>query len=103
VLCRLAPQQAGGEQMTGEQLAALSLWVLTVTSSQALDETMRVVHSSKTYEVTNVEDTHSWRTAKRANLRRFPYNFLFRETDGGIRILVVRHHARNPRYGAKRK
>ena len=40
---------------------------------------------------------------KRANLRRFPYNFLFRETDGGIRILVVRHHARNPRYGAKRK
>ncbi len=40
---------------------------------------------------------------KRANLRRFPYNFLFRETDGGIRILVVRHHARNPQYGAKRK
>jgi plasmid stabilization system protein ParE len=40
---------------------------------------------------------------KRANLRRFPYNFLFRETDGGFRILVVRHHARNPRYGAKRK
>ena len=40
---------------------------------------------------------------KRLNLRRFPYNFLFRETNGGIRILVVRHHARNPRYGAKRK
>jgi hypothetical protein len=40
---------------------------------------------------------------KRANLKRFPYNFLFRETEGGIRILVVRHHARNPRYGAKRK
>lgn len=40
---------------------------------------------------------------KRANLRRFPYNFLFRETGADIRILVVRHHARNPRYGAKRK
>jgi plasmid stabilization system protein ParE len=40
---------------------------------------------------------------KRANVKRFPYNFLFRETEGGIRILVVRHHARNPRYGAKRK
>lgn len=40
---------------------------------------------------------------KRANLRRFPYNFLFRETDRGVRILVVRHHARNPRYGSKRK
>jgi head-tail adaptor len=70
VLCRLAPQRAGGEQQTGEQLAALSLWVLTVTQSQALDETMRVVHSSETYEVTNVEDTHSWKTAKRAYLRR---------------------------------
>jgi plasmid stabilization system protein ParE len=40
---------------------------------------------------------------KRANLKRFPYNFLFRETDGGIRILVVRHHSRNPRYGTRRK
>lgn len=40
---------------------------------------------------------------KRANLRRFPYNFLFREIGADIRILVVRHHARNPRYGAKRK
>ena len=40
---------------------------------------------------------------KRANLQRFPYNFLFRETGAGIRILVVRHHARSPRYGAKRK
>ena len=40
---------------------------------------------------------------KRANMRRFPYNFLFRETGADIRILVVRHHARNPRYGANRK
>lgn len=40
---------------------------------------------------------------KRANLGRFPYNFLFRETDTGIRILVVRHHSRDPGYGAKRK
>ena len=40
---------------------------------------------------------------KRANLQRFPYNFLFRETGAGIRILVLRHHARNPRYGANRK
>ena len=40
---------------------------------------------------------------KRANLKRFPYNFLFRETESGIRILVVRNHARNPRYGTRRK
>jgi plasmid stabilization system protein ParE len=39
---------------------------------------------------------------KRANLHRFPYNFLFRQSEGGIRILVVRHHARNPRYGTGR-
>lgn len=40
---------------------------------------------------------------KRANLHRFPYNFLFRENENGIRILVVRHHARHPRYGTGRK
>jgi plasmid stabilization system protein ParE len=40
---------------------------------------------------------------KRANLKRFPYNFLFREQNGGIRVLVVRHHARHPFYGTNRK
>lgn len=40
---------------------------------------------------------------KRVNLNRFPYNFLFREVDGSIRILVVRHHSRHPDYGARRK
>ena len=40
---------------------------------------------------------------KRVNLHRFPYNFLFREIGAIIRILVVRHHSRNPQYGAKRK
>jgi len=40
---------------------------------------------------------------KRANLGRFPYSFLFRETNVGIRILVIRHHSRDPDYGTKRK
>ena len=40
---------------------------------------------------------------KRANLKRFPYNFLFKVRDDGIRILVVRHHARQPSYGTSRK
>jgi plasmid stabilization system protein ParE len=40
---------------------------------------------------------------KRVNPGRFPYNFLFREVGTSIRILVVRHHSRNPQYGAKRK
>jgi len=40
---------------------------------------------------------------KRVNLKRFPYNFLFREKEDHIRILVVRHNARHPAYGAQRK
>ena len=39
---------------------------------------------------------------RRMNLRRFPYNFLFRIMDDHIRILVVRHHARRPSYGTGR-
>ena len=40
---------------------------------------------------------------KRVNLKRFPYNFLFRENQDHIRILVVRHNARHPAYGTQRK
>ncbi len=40
---------------------------------------------------------------KRVNLERFPYNFLFREFDDHIRILVVRHNLRHPAYGVTRK
>jgi len=39
---------------------------------------------------------------KRVNLKKFPYNFLFRQQDDVIRILVVRHHARHPKYGTER-
>ncbi len=40
---------------------------------------------------------------RRANLKRFPYHFLFRVTSSGIRILVIRHHKRHPSYGSKRR
>ena len=40
---------------------------------------------------------------RRANLRRFPYHFLFRETGGGIRITVVRHHKQHPSHGLRRR
>ncbi len=36
------------------------------------------------------------------NLSRFPYHFLFRQVQGGIRILVVRHHRRCPDTGMGR-
>jgi len=39
---------------------------------------------------------------RRVNLKRFPFNFLFRVQEDAIRILVVRHHARRPTYGTKR-
>lgn len=40
---------------------------------------------------------------RRANLDRFPYHFLYRVQEGTIRILVVRHHQRDPSYGLRRK
>lgn len=40
---------------------------------------------------------------RRANLKKFPYHFLFRILDGHIRITAVRHHSRDPKYGARRR
>ena len=71
VACRLAPMLAQrAETMVGSELAAVTNWVLTIAHNQAIDETMRVVHDSETYEVVQIEDTHSNRTAKRVYLRR---------------------------------
>jgi plasmid stabilization system protein ParE len=43
------------------------------------------------------------RDIRRANLRRFPYHFLFRVVGDQVRILVVRHHHRNPSFGSRRR
>lgn len=40
---------------------------------------------------------------RRANLSRFPYHFLYRIHGDTLRILVVRHHHRDPAYGLKRR
>jgi plasmid stabilization system protein ParE len=40
---------------------------------------------------------------RRSNLKRFPYHVLFRVFNTYIRVTVVRHHRRNPNFGAKRK
>jgi plasmid stabilization system protein ParE len=40
---------------------------------------------------------------RRANLPCFPYHFLYEEKPWGIKVLVVRHHRRNPRYGLRRR
>jgi plasmid stabilization system protein ParE len=43
------------------------------------------------------------RDIRRVNLQRFPYHFLFRIVDDAVRILVVRHHRRNPSLGIGRR
>jgi plasmid stabilization system protein ParE len=40
---------------------------------------------------------------RRANFRRFPYHFLYRETESGIRVTLVKHHRRDPVYGMERE
>ncbi len=40
---------------------------------------------------------------RRANLPDFPYHFLYQEKPWGIKVMVVRHHRRNPRYGLRRQ
>lgn len=40
---------------------------------------------------------------RRANLTRFPYHFLFQVHPGFIRIIVVRHNRRHPRFGTGRR
>lgn len=43
------------------------------------------------------------RDIRRANLKRFPYHFLFRVLPDHVRILVVRHHRREPTLGMERR
>ena len=38
----------------------------------------------------------------RANLERFPYHFIYRQIPEGIRVILVRHHRRNPQVGMDR-
>jgi plasmid stabilization system protein ParE len=39
----------------------------------------------------------------RANLKRFPYHFIYRELPDGIRVTLVRHHRRHPEFGMERE
>lgn len=42
-------------------------------------------------------------TLRRANFRRFPYPLLFRVTESHVRVLVLRHHRRDPSHGLERR
>ena len=39
----------------------------------------------------------------RANLRQFPYHFVYRELSDGVRVTLVRHHRRHPSFGMERE
>ncbi len=43
------------------------------------------------------------RDIRRVNLERFPYHFLFRIVGDTVRILVVRHHHKQPSFGIRRR
>lgn len=40
---------------------------------------------------------------RRANLTNFPYHVIYEERPWGIKVMVVRHHRRSPRYGLRRQ
>ena len=40
---------------------------------------------------------------RRANLKRFPYHFIYRELADGIRVTLIRHHRRHPDAGMERQ
>jgi len=40
---------------------------------------------------------------RRANLHSFPFHVLYEEKPWGIKVMIVRHHRRSPRYGLRRQ
>ena len=40
---------------------------------------------------------------RRANLSRFPFHVLYEVRSDVIRVMLVRHHKRNPQFGMKRE
>ncbi len=39
---------------------------------------------------------------RRANLKRFPYHFLYEVHPESIRVMIVRHNKRHPQFGLER-
>lgn len=53
-------------------------------------------HSPEAYDIRE-------RDLRRVNLDTFPYHFFFRIVRDRVRILIVRHHKRNPSFGLQRR
>ena len=72
VPARLA-EVSGREGAFAARLGVDAGYILTVPASQALDETMRVLHKGVTYEVVFVNTGRSHETARRAALKRLDH------------------------------
>lgn len=71
VKCRLDPiGESGSERISAAEFAAGSQWMLNIPYDQAITVKDQITHSSKTYEVVRVWDTHSYSTIRRASLKR---------------------------------
>jgi SPP1 family predicted phage head-tail adaptor len=70
VACRLDAVSGRGERALWGRLAAVSDWILSIKYDQTISEADRVIYGGTTYFVTAVEDAHTWRTIRRAGLRR---------------------------------
>ncbi|MBL8518018.1 MAG: type II toxin-antitoxin system RelE/ParE family toxin [Betaproteobacteria bacterium] len=64
-----------------------------------LDEFVRIVEVLERFPALGAPTADERRAC---SLQGFPYSVIYRHVGGGIRILVVRHHSRDPSHGAHR-
>lgn len=70
VKCRVMPvNRSTDESVIGLKITDQAEYVLTVPWDQAIAAQDRIVFGTDTYEVIQVHDQHSYRTARRASLR----------------------------------
>ena len=70
VACLLAPLTSKNQGQAGNQFMMHGGWVLSVAFDRAIASGNRVVMGGDTYEVLGVEDDHSTRILRRADLHR---------------------------------
>ena len=70
VPCKLTPNRGLSHSVEGAQYAAHAEWSVALPYDQALSPGDEIIHASTTYSVMSVDESPSWRTIRRANLRR---------------------------------
>lgn len=71
VPCRLVPKGlAQREEIVGGQITVHDLYTLSIHWDRDLDETMRVIFGDETFEVIHVDDAHTERLSRSADVVR---------------------------------